>query len=216
MKAISVIIASVFLSAACHTAPVKNLTPTNMTTDNKNLDTATFGQGCFWCAEAIFQQLKGIESITSGFSGGHIKNPSYREVCMGTTGHAEVIQVVYDTTQVSYTDLLYAFFDSHDPTSLNKQGADEGTQYRSVIFYHNAKQKEEAENIKAALDKAGLYKKPIVTEISPFTAFYKAEDYHQDYYNENGSAPYCTYVIKPKLEKFREVFQKTGKLKNGN
>lgn len=181
--------------------------------ENTHLDTATFGQGCFWCAEAIFQQLKGVVSITSGFSGGTIKNPSYREVCNGNTGHAEVVQVVYDTTQISYTDLLEAFFDSHDPTQLNKQGHDVGTQYRSVIFYHSPQQKDAAEHVKQALDNSGIYKAPVVTEIAPYTAFYKAEEYHQDYYNLNSSAPYCSYVIKPKLDKFKEVFAKTGKLK---
>lgn len=171
------------------------------------MDTATFGAGCFWCVEAQFQLLDGVASVTSGFSGGNIKNPSYKEVCMGTTGHAEVCQVVYDNTKISYDELLAAFWQTHDPTQLNRQGNDIGTQYRSVIFYHNEKQKELAEKYKKELNASGAWDKPIVTEISPFTVFYKAEDYHQGYYNENGDQPYCQYVIQPKVEKFRKVFK---------
>jgi len=175
---------------------------------NSNSDTATFGMGCFWCSEAIFQQIKGVTSITSGFSGGTVKNPSYREVCMGTTGHAEVVQVTYNPAEVSYDELLKAFWLAHDPTTLNRQGADEGTQYRSVIFYHSNYQKDLAEKYKKELDSSGAFNNPIVTEISPYTSFYKAEDYHQDYYNQNSSAPYCQIVIAPKLEKFKKVFDK--------
>jgi peptide-methionine (S)-S-oxide reductase len=172
-----------------------------------NMDTATFGAGCFWCVEAQFQLLNGVISVSSGYSGGTVKNPAYREVCNGTTGHAEVTQIVYDTSKISYEELLAAFWQTHDPTQLNRQGNDIGTQYRSVIFYHTDKQKELAEKYKRELNASGAWDKPIVTEISPFKAFYKAEDYHQNYYNQNGSEPYCSYVIQPKVEKFRKVFK---------
>lgn len=171
------------------------------------MDTATFGAGCFWCVEAQFQLLDGVISVESGFSGGTIKNPSYKEVCMGTTGHAEVTRIVYDTTKISYDELLAAFWQTHDPTQLNRQGNDIGTQYRSVIYYHNEQQKELAEKYKKELDASGAWDKPIVTEISPAGPFYKAEDYHQDYFNQNGDQPYCQYVIQPKVEKFRKVFK---------
>jgi len=170
-------------------------------------ETATFGTGCFWCTEAIFQELKGVLKVTSGYSGGTVKNPSYEDVCTGTTGHAECLQVVYDPAVISYDELLEVFWESHDPTSLNRQGNDVGTQYRSVIFYHNAEQKKKAEEYKAKLDKSGAYDKPIVTEISRYAAFYAAEDYHQDYYRLHGSQPYCTFVIRPKVEKFEMVFK---------
>jgi peptide-methionine (S)-S-oxide reductase len=169
-------------------------------------DTATFGAGCFWCVEAQFQTLEGVISVTSGFSGGTIKNPSYKEVCMGTTGHAEVCQIVYDPAKISYDELLAAFWQTHDPTQLNRQGNDVGTQYRSVIYYHNEKQKELAEKYKKELNASGAWNGPIVTEISPAGPFYKAEDYHQNYFNENGDQPYCQYVIQPKLDKFKKVF----------
>jgi peptide-methionine (S)-S-oxide reductase len=174
---------------------------------NSKYDTATFGAGCFWCVEAQFQMLDGVESVKSGFSGGHVKNPSYREVCDGTTGHAEVCQIVYDTAKLSYKDMLEAFWKTHDPTQLNRQGNDVGTQYRSVIFYHNEEQKRIAEEYKEKLNKSGAYDNPVVTEIAPYTTFYKAEDYHQNYYNENGDVPYCRFVVQPKVEKFREVFK---------
>jgi len=170
-------------------------------------DTATFGTGCFWCTEAIFQELDGVLKATSGYSGGNVENPTYKEVCEGTTGHAEVIQVVYDPSKITYDDLLKAFWQSHDPTTLNRQGNDVGPQYRSVIFYHNDEQKEKAEKYKAELDKSKAFDNPIVTEISPYSKFYVAENYHQDYYNNNGSQPYCYYVIRPKLEKFNKVFK---------
>jgi peptide-methionine (S)-S-oxide reductase len=178
-------------------------------TTNKNgmMDTATFGAGCFWCVEAQFQLLDGVISVQSGFSGGTVKNPAYREVCNGTTGHAEVVQIVYDPAKISYDEMLAAFWKTHDPTQLNRQGNDVGTQYRSVIFYHNEKQKELAEKYKKELNASGAWDKPVVTEISPFTVFYKAEDYHQNYYNENGEEPYCHFVIQPKVEKFQEVFK---------
>ena len=170
-------------------------------------DTATFAAGCFWCVEADFQELKGVLSVTSGYTGGKIKNPSYKEVCTGLTGHAEACQIIYDPAKISYDELLEAFWASHDPTSLNRQGADQGTQYRSAIFYHNEQQKQLAEAYKNKLNSEKAFDKPVVTEISRAGAFYKAEDYHQNYFNENGNAPYCTFVIAPKLEKFRKVFK---------
>ena len=177
-----------------------------------NTDTATFGNGCFWCTEAIFQQLNGVVSATSGYSGGHVANPSYEEVCEKNTGHAEALQIVFDPAVITFDELLEVFWQTHDPTTLNRQGNDVGPQYRSVIFYHSAKQKERAEHYKAELDKSGAFNQPVVTAIEPFKNFYPAEDYHQDYYNKNGNAPYCTFVIRPKLEKFEKVFK--SKLKN--
>jgi peptide-methionine (S)-S-oxide reductase len=169
--------------------------------------TATFGNGCFWCTEAIFQRLKGVKSVASGYSGGKIKNPSYREVCAGTTGHAEAIQIAYDPAQISYEELLQVFWKTHDPTTLNRQGADVGTQYRSVVFYHNEEQRLLAEEYKKQLDASGAFGKPIVTEIVPYTEFYEAENYHQDYFNQHGDAPYCQLVIAPKLDKFKKTFE---------
>ncbi len=177
----------------------------------KHLDTATFAAGCFWCTEAQFQQLKGVEKVESGFEGGHVKNPSYKDVCTGTTGHAETCNIYYDPSKISYDELLAAFWTSHDPTQLNRQGNDMGTQYRSAIFYHNNEQKKKAEDYKQKLNAEKAWDKPVVTEITAATTFYKAEDYHQNYYNENGDQPYCTFVVGPKVEKFRKVF--AGKLK---
>lgn len=171
------------------------------------MDTATFGAGCFWCVEAIFQDLAGVKQVTSGYSGGTIKNPSYREVTTGRTGHAEVVQIVYDPQKITFRELLEIFWQTHDPTTLNRQGADVGTQYRSAIFYHNQEQKETAEYYKQELDKSGAFKAPLVTEITAFEEFYPAEDYHQNYYKLNKDAPYCTYVIEPKLDKFKKVFK---------
>ena len=171
-------------------------------------DTATFGTGCFWCTEAIFEQLEGVISVTSGYSGGSVANPSYKEVCTGETGHAECVQILYDTSKITFDELLEVFWQVHDPTTLNRQGADVGTQYRSVIFYHNDEQKQKAEKYKAELDKSGAFDRPIVTAIDPFTKFYKAENYHQEYYELNkNSNPYCSIVIQPKLEKFEKVFK---------
>ncbi len=167
---------------------------------------ATFGTGCFWCTEAQFQQLDGVLTVESGYSGGEKPNPTYEEVCTGNTGHAEVVQITYDPAKITFAELLEAFFLAHDPTQLNRQGNDVGTQYRSVIFYHDAEQHKEAEFYKNKVQESGAYDKPIVTEISPYTAFYKAENYHQNYYNQNGSQPYCYYVVKPKLEKFKKAF----------
>jgi peptide-methionine (S)-S-oxide reductase len=175
--------------------------------DNPTYDTATFGTGCFWCTEAIFQQLDGVIKVTSGYSGGHVINPTYEQVCSKTTGHAECLNIVYDKAKISFDQLLEVFWEYHDPTTLNKQGADEGPQYRSVIFYHNDEQKHKAEKYKAELDRSGAYNNPIVTAIEPFKNFYPAEDYHQDYYRLHGSAPYCQFVIRPKVEKFQKVFK---------
>lgn len=170
-------------------------------------DTATFATGCFWCTEAVFEELNGVLKVTSGYSGGHTQNPTYKQICTGETGHAECVQVVYEPDKISYDELLEVFFEVHDPTSLNRQGADLGTQYRSAIFYENNDQKQKAEYYKNELNKSGAYNKPIVTEIAPLTKFYPAEDYHQEYYDNNkNSNPYCSIVIRPKLEKFRKVF----------
>ncbi len=169
---------------------------------DSNLAVATFGNGCFWCTEAIFQQLKGVEKVLPGYTGGKVKNPSYKEVCNGTTGHAEAIQITYDPSIISYRELLDVFFYTHDPTTLNRQGADMGTQYRSAIFYHDKDQKKDAELIIAQLEKENVYENRIVTEITPFEVYYKAEDYHQNYYNNNKDQGYCRAVINPKLDKF--------------
>ena len=180
----------------------------NLSAQNKkNMEVATFGTGCFWCSEAIFEQLKGVELVISGYSGGTVKNPTYQEVCTGKTGHAEVVQITFDPSIISFKDLLEVFWKTHDPTTLNRQGNDIGTQYRSVIFYHNEEQKKLAEEYKKKLDNAGIYDDPVVTEISPFKAFYKAEDYHQEYYDHNKTQPYCNLVITPKLDKFKKVFK---------
>jgi len=178
----------------------------------RKVETATFGEGCFWCVEAVFQNLKGVQSVVSGYAGGHVKNPTYQEVCADTTGHAEVCQITYDPKEISYTELLEIFWKTHDPTTLNRQGNDVGTQYRSVIFYHDEEQKKLAEHYKKKLDLSGAFHAPIVTEIVPFTAFYKAEDYHQNYFNEHGNQPYCALVIRPKVDKFRKAFK--TKLRN--
>jgi peptide-methionine (S)-S-oxide reductase len=175
--------------------------------DDNKLEKATLGNGCFWCTEAIFENLKGVESAVSGYSGGQTKNPTYKEVCSGETGHAEVIQVTFDPSVISYSELLEVFWKVHDPTTLNRQGNDVGTQYRSVIFYHNEEQKKIAENYKSKLEESKVFSDPIVTEITKFDKFYIAENYHQDYYEQNKREPYCNFVITPKLEKFKEVFK---------
>lgn len=167
---------------------------------------ATFGAGCFWCVEAQFQVLNGVSHVESGYSGGQVDNPTYKQVCTGATGHAEVINVYYDPTVVTFDELLAAFWTSHDPTQLNRQGNDVGTQYRSVIFYHNEEQKQKAEAYKKKLNDEKIWDKPVVTEISPFTKFYIAEDYHQNYYNQNKTQGYCQFVVQPKVEKFKKVF----------
>ena len=167
---------------------------------------ATFAGGCFWCTEAVFQPLKGVSKVVSGYTGGSVVNPSYEEICTGKTGHAEAIQVTYDPTVVAYADLLQVFWQTHDPTTKNRQGADVGPQYRSSVFYHTAEQKDLAERYKAKLDEAGAFGAPIVTEIVPIAEFYPAEQYHQDYYNRNKEKSYCRAVIGPKMEKLKKVF----------
>jgi len=167
---------------------------------------ATFGAGCFWCTEAVFQRLEGVENVVPGYAGGHVKNPSYREVCSGKTGHAEVVQIAYNPEVTTYNELLEVFFKTHDPTQLNRQGNDVGTQYRSVIFYHNDEQKRQAELVKKELNQTGIWKDNIVTEICPCEEFYKAEKEHINYYNENTSQPYCQFIINPKLEKLEKQF----------
>ncbi|MEO7922281.1 MAG: peptide-methionine (S)-S-oxide reductase MsrA [Chitinophagaceae bacterium] len=202
-----------FFSCAQKT-PTANLTMenNNMTTNDPSANlktaTATFANGCFWCTEAIFEELDGVISATSGYTGGQTENPTYKDVCTGETGHAECLQIEYDPAKISFDELLAVFWETHDPTTLNRQGADVGTQYRSGIFYHDTEQKEKAEKYKAELDKSGAFNKPIVTEIMPFTKFYPAENYHQQYYEQNGNSnPYCQVVIRPKLDKFRKVFK---------
>lgn len=174
---------------------------------------ATFGNGCFWCTEAFFQRINGVEKVVSGYSGGTAANPSYEQVSTGATGYAEVVQITYDPSKVSFDDLLEVFWKTHDPTTLNRQGNDIGTQYRSVVFYHTEEQKQKAEHYKDALNKSGAWNKPVVTAIQPFTNFYAAENYHQNYYNNNPRQMYCQYVIRPKLEKFEKVFKDEMKAK---
>jgi peptide-methionine (S)-S-oxide reductase len=174
--------------------------------DDSKFEQATFGGGCFWCTEAVFKELRGVQSVVSGYSGGQTANPSYEEVCSGRTGHAEVTQITYDPAQVSYRELLEVFFKTHDPTTLNRQGHDVGTQYRSVVFYHNEEQRQAAEAFKRELDQSGAFASPIVTEISPLRTFYSAEDYHQDYFRRNPAQAYCAAVIRPKVDKFRAAF----------
>ena len=170
-------------------------------------ETITFGSGCFWCTEAIFQQVKGVEKVVSGYSGGHVVNPTYEQVCEKNTGHAEVCQLTFDPSHVSVDELLEIFWQTHDPTTLNQQGNDVGPEYRSVVFYHNEMQKQRAEYFLKELSKSGAFEKPIVTTIEPYKNFYKAENYHQNYYNQNGSQPYCYFVIRPKVEKFEKAFK---------
>jgi peptide-methionine (S)-S-oxide reductase len=181
--------------------------------NQKKTETAIFGNGCFWCTEAVFQEVKGVEKVTSGYCGGHTANPTYEEVCSGSTGHAECLQIIYHPEVVSYEELLEIFWQTHDPTTLNRQGNDIGTQYRSAIFYLNESQKNIATAYMQQLEKAKTFSKPIVTTIEPYSKFYPAENYHQDYFNLHGNAPYCRYVIAPKVEKFKKTFK--SKLKKG-
>lgn len=178
-----------------------------MDTKKSDVDTVTLGAGCFWCVEAVFQRVNGVISVTSGYSGGTVENPTYNQISTGTTGHAEVLQISYNPQVISFTDLLEIFFSTHDPTTLNRQGADAGTQYRSAIFYHDESQKQIAESAITELEKEKVFEKPIVTEVTRFTKFYTAEDYHQNYYNENSNQPYCRMVIRPKLDKLEKVFK---------
>jgi methionine-S-sulfoxide reductase len=177
------------------------------TKKTSNLETITVGGGCYWCVEAVYENLDGVKSVVSGFSGGNVANPTYEEVCTGETGHAEVVQITYDKNVTDINEIFKVFFTVHDPTTLNRQGADVGTQYRSVIFYKNDEQRKAAQSIIAELNKAKVYSSPIVTKVEPFKKFYKAEDYHQNYYANNKSQPYCKMVIQPKIEKFEKVFK---------
>ena len=216
MTAVTVV-AAVFFGGRCSGGVEEDLTSKNkelmtqtgnsQSLSNDTLQTATFGAGCFWCVEAIFQRLDGVRSVKSGYSGGTVKNPTYKEVCSGRTGHAEVIQLTYDPRVISFDELLEVFWKTHDPTTMNRQGNDVGTQYRSAVFYHNEEQRQKAEEYKKKLNEAKVYPSPIVTEVTPFTTFYPAEDYHQNYYNQNTGEGYCRYVIQPKLEKFEKVFR---------
>jgi peptide-methionine (S)-S-oxide reductase len=214
MTILSLLTSLAVFSAGCDpsTKPHQTIMANETIQDGKKYDTATFATGCFWCTEAVFQELKGVKKTISGFSGGTVPHPSYEQVCTGTTGHAECLQIIYDPAVITFDDLLEVFWEVHDPTSLNKQGNDEGTQYRSAIFYHNEEQRQKAEHYKSELNKNGAYDKPIVTEITAYTKFYPAEDYHQDYYRLHGTQPYCFLVIKPKVDKFEKVFK--NKLKN--
>jgi peptide-methionine (S)-S-oxide reductase len=172
----------------------------------EQVETATFGGGCFWCTEAVFQRLKGVKTVVSGYCGGRVKDPSYQRVSSGMTGHAEAVQITYDPSQVSYTELLEVFWKTHDPTTRNRQGPDVGTQYRSMVFYHNDEQKTRVEEVKSQLDRAGIFRGPIVTQIVPFREFFPAEDHHQNYFNLNPQQPYCAMMIRPKLEKLEKYF----------
>ncbi|GHA55893.1 peptide-methionine (S)-S-oxide reductase MsrA [Pontibacter akesuensis] len=170
------------------------------------METATFGNGCFWCTEAVFQQLEGVQKVESGYAGGHVDNPTYKQVCSATTGHAEVLRITYDPSKISFEALLEVFWKTHDPTTLNRQGNDVGPQYRSVIFYHSDEQRELAEKYKRQLDASGTFGDSIVTAIEPLTNYYPAEREHQDYFLNNGQQPYCSFVVRPKVEKFRKEF----------
>lgn len=186
--------------------PKTNIT-TEANTSGKKLDTITLGAGCFWCVEAVFQELKGVDKVVSGYSGGDVENPTYEQVCDKTTGHAEVCQLYYDASVISIDEILEVYWQTHDPTTMNRQGNDAGPQYRSVIFYNNNEQKEKAEYYKKHLDSSGAFRAPIVTTIEPIKNFYAAEAYHQNYYRSNPNQGYCSYVIQPKMEKFRKVFK---------
>ena len=176
------------------------------------MEKATFGAGCFWCVEAIFQNLEGVDLVISGYTGGQLDNPTYQQICTGTTGHAEVTQITYDPEIISFKELLEIFWTTHDPTTINRQGNDVGAQYRSAVFYHNQDQKEEAEKMMGLLEESHIWPNPMVTELSPIEIFYPAEDYHQNYFNEHGEQPYCQIVIKPKVEKLKKLFG--NKIKN--
>lgn len=209
IKLFSLVLSVVFSSCTAKEKPIVReefKEPINIKT-KEGMEIATFAGGCFWCTEALFLEIKGVEKVVSGYIGGTVKNPSYREVSNGTTGHAEAIQITFDPKQVAYEDLLEMFFGTHDPTSLNRQGADVGTQYRSEVFYHSQEQKDKTEKYIALLEKEKLYDKPIVTKVSSATIFYPAEDYHQNYYNQNSGQGYCQMVIAPKLEKLKKYYK---------
>lgn len=215
MKYLSILFLTIFatLFSCANQNKKQKINNNNMqTNDTTKLDTAVFGAGCFWCVETIFQRLQGVEKVTSGYSGGEVQNPSYEAVCDGTTGHAEVTQVLYSPAKISFEELCQVFFSIHNPTTLNRQGHDMGTQYRSAIFYMNDEQKKVAESVKNELDSSEIFSDKIVTEITRFNSFYPAEDYHQNYFNLNKNRnPYCQTVIIPKLEKFMKTYK--GKLK---
>jgi len=187
--------------------PLLKLNSQELNNKDMNTKTATFGSGCFWCSEAIFSRLEGVEKVEPGFSGGYLKNPSYKEVVTGETGHAEVAQITYNPDIISFSTLLEVFWKTHDPTTLNRQGGDVGTQYRSAIFFHDEEQERLAKEYLAALDSEGIWDNPIITEIVPFVKFYPAEDYHNDYYENNPTNSYCNFVVTPKVEKFEKVFK---------
>jgi peptide-methionine (S)-S-oxide reductase len=195
--------------SACGQPTTKKDAPNSKQTNKTKMSTEkiTLGSGCFWCTEAIFQQVNGVIKVTSGYSGGHVVNPTYEQICEKNTGHAEVCQLEYDPAVVTIDEILEVFWQTHDPTTIDRQGNDVGPQYRSVVFYHSDLQKQRAEFLKDALNKSGAFDAPIVTTIEPFTNYYIAENYHQDYYNRNGNQPYCYFVIRPKLEKFEKVFK---------
>lgn len=214
MKSNIVLILSLFGLFSCgnkaqtmDTTTEKNQTQKNKVIMNDSVQVATFAGGCFWCTEAVFLEVKGVQKVVSGYTGGFIKNPAYREVCNGTTGHAEGIQITFNPKEVAYEDLLEIFFATHDPTTLNKQGNDVGTQYRSAIFYNSPEQKEKATTYIQLIEKEKLYPNPIVTQVEEAGVFYSAEDYHQNYYNQNSEQGYCQYIIAPKLEKLRKYYK---------
>jgi peptide-methionine (S)-S-oxide reductase len=177
-----------------------------LTSDDKGLELATLGGGCFWCLEAVYQDLRGVERVVSGYAGGEVDNPTYEQVCSGATGHAEVVQVSFDPSVVGYRELLEVFFTVHDPTTLNRQGADVGTQYRSVVFFHTPEQEQTTREVIAEIESAGVWDSPLVTEVSPLARFYPAEEYHQNYFRRNPNQPYCRVVVAPKVSKFRQKF----------
>lgn len=209
-----------FVTACGQRNSQKKITQTtnNMTNEvnNNELDTALFGAGCFWCVEAMFQRLDGVVKVESGYAGGHMVSPTYKDVCNGTTGHAEVCRITFDPKMVSYETLLSIFWQTHDPTTLNRQGNDVGTQYRSAIFYYNDIQMQLAEKYKSELNASGAFSNPIVTEITAINNYYSAEDYHQNYYNQNSEQSYCQFVIAPKVEKLEKVFKDKLKLKGSH
>jgi len=206
MKRIIIIFAILISTTACTNADEKTKHVDKEIMSN-SIDTAIFASGCFWCTEAIFQELNGVEKVESGYIGGKNPNPTYEEVCTGNTGHAEATRIYYNPEIINFKELLEVFWKTHDPTTLNRQGNDVGTQYRSGIFYISEEQKDLAEEYKKKLDEAGIYESPIVTEITPASEFFVAENYHQNYYNQNGNQPYCSFVITPKVEKFKKVFE---------
>ena len=209
IKGLSLVLSLIFSSCTAKEKPVvkEEFKEPVKVKVKQGMEVATFAGGCFWCTEAVFLEIKGVEKVVSGYIGGKTKNPTYKDICTGETGHAEAIQITFNPNEVAYEDLLEVFFGTHDPTTLNRQGADVGTQYRSEIFYHSEAQKTKAENYIQLLEKEKLYDKKIVTKVSSATVFYPAEDYHQNYYNQNSSQGYCQMVIAPKLEKLRKYYK---------